>query len=169
MSEFTAKSRQRRLAWQPCDDSWARAVFKMAAFSNVPIVVMWTFVRNRMLPQIKQQQLEPYCNWYYYFFIFIFVFYFRIAISVISNDSETNNLSFTSQHFTSLFLAIYSRCYFSSSLNTRTNFGRHDLGFRATRLWISGDMTSGEMTFGPLDRKPFGQGFMLHFLTFHFH
>ena len=58
------------LAWQQCDDSWARAVFKMAAFSNVPIVVMWTFVRNRMLPQIKQQQLEPYCNWYYYFFLF---------------------------------------------------------------------------------------------------
>ena len=59
------------LAWQPCDDSWARAVFKMATFSNVPIVVMWTFVRNRMLPQIKQQQLEPYCSWYYYiFFLF---------------------------------------------------------------------------------------------------
>ena len=106
------------LAWQPCDDSWARAVFKMAAFSNVPIVVMWTFVRNRMLPQIKQQQLEPYCSWYYYIF-FISVFCFRITISVISNDSETNNLSFTSQHFTSLFLAIYLRCYFSSSLNTR--------------------------------------------------
>ena len=28
------------LAWQPCDDSCAHAVFKMAAFSNVPIVVM---------------------------------------------------------------------------------------------------------------------------------
>ena len=101
------------LAWQQCDDSWARAVFKMAAFSNVPVVAMWTFVQNRMLPQIKQQQLEPYCT------IFFFVIYFRTTISVISSDSETNNPSFTSQHFTSLFIAIYLRCYFSSSLNTR--------------------------------------------------
>ena len=61
------------LAWQPRDDSCPRAVFKMEAFSNVPIVVTWTFVRNRMLPQIKQQQLEPYCSWYYYIF-----FYFRV-------------------------------------------------------------------------------------------
>ena len=58
------------LAWQQCDDSWARAVFKMAAFSNVPVVAMWTFVQNRILPQIKQQQLEPYCLWYYHFFLF---------------------------------------------------------------------------------------------------
>ena len=94
------------LAWQPCNDSWAAAVFKMAVFSNVPILAMWIFVRNRMLPQIKQRQLEPHCNWYYWVF-FIFLFYFRITISVISNDSETNNLSFTSQHFRSLFLAIY--------------------------------------------------------------
>ena len=70
----------------------------------------------------------------------IFMFYFRITISMTSNDSETNNLSFTSQHFTSLFLAIYLRCYFSSSLNTRQNC--------ATRLRISGDTT---MNFGKHD------------------
>ena len=92
---------------------------------------------------------------------FFFVIYFRTTISVISNDSETNNPSFTSQHFTSLFIAIYLRCYFSSSLNTRLNFRRHDIGFRATWLWISGNMilvsgnmTSGELTFGRLYRKP---------------
>ena len=65
------------------------------------------------------------------------VFYFRITISVISDDSETNNLSFTSQHFTTLFPAICLRCYFSSSLNTRWNFGRHDLVFWSTWLFNS--------------------------------
>ena len=41
-----------------------------------------------------------------------------LPFNFLSNDSETNNLSFTSQHFTSLFLAIYLRLNFFLSLNT---------------------------------------------------
>ena len=124
----------------------------MAAFSNVPIVVMWTFVRNRMLPQIKQQQLEPYCNWYYYFFLFRVLFkdcYLRDIKRQRNEQPEFHESTF----YEFIPCDLLKMLLFFKF--------KHSIKFRATWLWISGnmtlvsgDMTSGEMTFERLDRKP---------------
>ena len=92
---------------------------------------------------IKQQQLEPYCNWYYFFLCSILG-----LLSLISNDSEMNNQFHESTLCEFLPFDLLKTLLFFKF--------KHSIKFRATWLWISGNMTlvSGEMTFERLDRKP---------------
>ena len=126
----------------------------MVAFSNVPIVVMWTFVRNRMLPQIKQQQLEPYCNWYYYFFLFRVLFkdcYLRDIKRQRNEQPEFHESTF----YEFILCDLLKMLLFFKF--------KHSIKFRATWLRISGDMIMNfgqhdfgfeRHDFGRLDRKP---------------
>ena len=112
----------------------------MVAFSNVPIVVMWTFVWNRMLPQIKQQQLEPYCNWYYYF-----LFYFR----VLFKDCYLRDIKRQRNEQPEFHQSTFYEFIPCDLLKMLLFFKfKHSIKFRTTWLRISGDMT---MNFGQHD------------------
>ena len=83
---------------------------------------------------------------------FNFMFNFRCTISTKTTAKRT---TWVSQYHISLWRA------FLESFWALWNFGRHDPKYRATWLYISGDMTlvsgdmtSGEMTFRRLDRNP---------------
>ena len=111
-----------------------------AAFSNVLIVVVWTFFQNRIL-QHKNNSKNHTVTVITSFF-FNFVFYFRFTISMKTTAKRT---TWVSQFHISLWLAILE------SFWALWNFGRNDYKFRATWLWfratwlrarwLSGDLT----------------------------
>ena len=95
---------------------------------------------------IKQQQLEPYCNWYYFFFSCSILG----LLSLISNDSEMNDQFHESTLCEFLPFDLLKTLLFFKF--------KHSIKFRATWLRISGDMT---MNFGQHDsgfgRHDFGR------------